>query len=77
MMIFGPSHSLIWPQNQCYGSGTELHTKRNSNMRRKEERTGSIWQKQTSRTSLGVLLLQAVSSTWVQQASNLNGKNRR
>lgn len=32
-------------EDQCYGSGAELHTERDSNVRRKEERAGSIWLK--------------------------------
>lgn len=54
--------ALFGHKDQCYGNGAELHTERNSNMKRKEERAGSIWLK-TDRTGLGVLLPQTVSSS--------------
>jgi hypothetical protein len=37
--------ALSGREDQCYGNGSELHTERNSNKRRKEERAGSIWLK--------------------------------
>ena len=32
--------ALSGREDQCYGNGSELHTERNSNKRRKEERAG-------------------------------------